>query len=241
MINNETWFKQWFDSSFYHQLYAKRDEREASDLIDHLLAVLEPNEFSFMLDLGCGSGRHSKYLASKGFDVTGVDLAASSIRQAKKHESPNLKFYRHDMRMPLGKNYFDYVFNFFTSFGYFKNDSENLKVIGNISETLKDDGILVMDYLNTKYSEDRLIPFEEKEIDGVHYHISRWSDERFFYKKIRIDDMHEYVEQVTKFNLKDFEYMFEVNGLKLENVYGNYGLNEYDETDSPRLIMLSRK
>ena len=89
--NNHTWFKHWFDSSFYHQLYANRDEKEAAAFIDELINELEPAADSRMLDLGCGSGRHSKYLASKGFDVTGIDLAASSVRQAKTREK--LRFY----------------------------------------------------------------------------------------------------------------------------------------------------
>ena len=89
---NHAWFKQWFDSSFYHQLYANRDEKEAAAFIDELINELEPAADSRMLDLGCGSGRHSKYLASKGFDVTGIDLAASSVRQAKRSEREKLAF-----------------------------------------------------------------------------------------------------------------------------------------------------
>src|SRR5215470_2336385 len=115
---NKAWFKHWFDSSFYHQLYANRDENEAAAFINELVNELEPAANARMLDLGCGSGRHSKYLASKGFDVTGIDLAGSSIRQAKRWETEKLRFYRHDMRVTFGREVFDIVFNFFTSFGY---------------------------------------------------------------------------------------------------------------------------
>ncbi len=146
---NHAWFKQWFDSSFYHQLYANRDEKEAAAFIDELINELRPAADSRMLDLGCGSGRHSKYLGSKGFDVTGIDLAASSIRQAKRSETGKLRFYRHDMRIPFGRNAFDIVFNFFTSFGYFDDPSEDLKVVNNIYSALKPGGVLVMDYINS--------------------------------------------------------------------------------------------
>jgi SAM-dependent methyltransferase len=138
--NNNAWFKNWFDSSFYHQLYANRDEKEAATFIDELINELQPAAHSRMLDLGCGSGRHSKYLASKGFDVTGIDLAASSIRQAKRSETGKLRFYRHDMRIPFGRNAFDNVFNFFTSFGYFDDPSEDHKVVNNIYSALKPGG-----------------------------------------------------------------------------------------------------
>ena len=243
--NNDNWYKQWFDSAFYHQLYSNRSEKEATDFIDTLMDELNPPANSTVLDLGCGAGRHAKWLAAKGFDVTGLDLAASSIRSAKRYEKTNLRFAKHDMRDAFGKNHFNYVFNFFTSFGYFKNDEENHKVIRNIYNALKPGGSLVLDYLNVTWCEDRLVTEETKEIDGIVYHISRWSDEKFFYKKIVIENMpaghSEFVEQVAKFDLNAFEYMFEQNGLKLVKVYGDYQLNEYNTVSSPRMILLAIK
>ena len=243
--NNANWYKQWFDSAFYHQLYSNRSEKEATDFIDTLMDELNPPANSKVLDLGCGAGRHAKWLAAKGFNVTGLDLAASSIRSAKRYEKTNLRFAKHDMRDAFGKNHFDYVFNFFTSFGYFKNDEENHKVIRNIYNALKPGGSLVLDYLNVTWCEDRLVTEETKEIDGIVYHISRWSDEKFFYKKIVIENMpaghSEFVEQVAKFDLNAFEYMFEQNGLKLVKVYGDYQLNEYNTVSSPRMILLAIK
>ena len=244
-INDPAWFKHWFDSVFYHHLYSNRSEREARDFIDALLDELTPAANSFMLDLGCGAGRHAKYLASKAFNVTGLDLSASSIRTAKKLERPNLHFATHDMRDPFGRNRFDYVFNFFTSFGYFKNDEENHQVIRNVHDSLKPGGLLVLDYLNVGFAEQRIVAEEAKEIDGIIYRISRWTDEKFFYKKIRIDNMpgsqSEFIEQVAKLDLNDFDYLFERNGLQLEKVYGDYRLNEYDSKSSPRMILMGRK
>ena len=241
--NNSAWFKHWFDSSFYHQLYANRNEKEAADFIDELLSALKPAQKSSMLDLGCGAGRHAKYLASKGFNVKGIDLAFSSIRQAKKSETFNLQFHQQDMRMPFGNDRFDYVFNFFTSFGYFKNDEDNHRVIHNIFKSLKPGGLLVMDYINAAWSEKRLVAEEKKEIDGIAYYLTRWTDDKNFYKKIVIEDIQtegpfEYTEQVAKLSLADFENLFGCNGLELEQVYGDYQLNGYDEQASPRLILI---
>src|SRR5215475_977234 len=96
------WFASWFDNNHYHRLYAHQDDYEAAALIDRLIARLEPTGGAAMLDLGCGAGRHAKYLASKGFDVTGLDLSVESLEKARKSESANLHFVRQDMRRPFG-------------------------------------------------------------------------------------------------------------------------------------------
>src|SRR5262244_16949 len=100
-VERSPWFVSWFDSIFYHKLYAYRDETESSGFIDALISRLQPESGAAMLDVGCGAGRHSKYLASKGFQVTGIDLAAGTIREAKRSERSRLHFFQHDMRLPF--------------------------------------------------------------------------------------------------------------------------------------------
>ena len=246
ITKDKPWFKYWFNTSFYRQLYSNRDEKEATDFIDGLLAELKPAVNARVLDLGCGNGRHSKSLATKGFDVTGIDLASSSIRHAKKFESHLLRFYRHDMRAAFGKSLYDYVFNFFTSFGYFNDPAEDHKVVANISSALKPNGVLVMDYMNAAFAEKNLIPEENKEVDGIMFHIKRWSDRKYIFKKIVIDESDmkepvEYIEQVSKFSLDDFDMLLDKHGLSIQQVYGDYRLNEYDSETSPRLILIAKK
>jgi SAM-dependent methyltransferase len=240
------WFVSWFDSIHYHRLYSYRNDAEAAEFIDAIIRSLEPGSGSAILDLGCGSGRHSKYLASKGFSVTGIDLSGESINEAKRSERPGLRFIEHDMRVPFGTNFADYVFNFFTSFGYFNDPSEHVTVIRNIADSLKAGGRLVLDYLNVDYSEAYAIRKEMRVIDGTIYRMTRWSDARHFFKRIVIDDSpsresEEYVEQVAKFYTEDFRRMFNLCGLSLEAVYGDYRLNPYDRDESPRLILIARK
>jgi SAM-dependent methyltransferase len=237
------WFKSWFDSAHYHRLYANRNEQEAQHFMDALLVLLQPAKGSSIIDVGCGAGRHSKYLASKGFDVTGIDTARSSIQQANSFQSASLRFIQHDMRLPFGKSKYDYVFNCFTSFGYFEGLYQNQVVIQNMGSALKQDGTIVIDYLNVAYAEERLIAVEEKEIDGINYQITRWTDETHFFKKIVITDdaveePFEYVEKVAKFTVSTFRYMFYTHNLKIAGIYGDYALSEYNSIQSPRLIMI---
>ena len=245
-MGTSVWFRDWFNSPYYHQLYQNRDESEAELFIDNLISHLNPPPTSEMLDVACGKGRHSIQLAQKGFNVTGIDLSEDSIRAAKELEKENLSFYVHDMRLPFWINYFDYAFNFFTSFGYFNTRREHNDSIRTIAQSLKMNGIFVIDYLNVHYSEEHLHHKSEKQIEGVHFSITKWFDETHFYKKIIIEDetqkeSMEYIEKVAKFNLSDFTDMFSFEGLQIQEIFGDYSFNTYDVKKSPRLIIIAKK
>jgi SAM-dependent methyltransferase len=240
------WFKEWFNSPYYHKLYIDRDEREAADFIERLVNHLNPPPHSLMLDAGCGRGRHARILAEKGFDVTGIDLAPRNISYALQFENDHLHFYEHDIRMPFWINYFDYAFNFFTSFGYFETEREHNNTIRTISQSMKPGGVFVLDYLNMKYAEKHFEPDATKEIDGIVFHIRKWCDDTHFYKKIIVEDNHlktslQFVERVARFNLPDFEKLFALQGLKITEVFGDYAFDAYDIINSPRLLMVAKK
>ncbi len=242
----QAWFKDWFNSPYYHQLYFNRDDREAAAFIDKLINYLKPPSGSTMLDVACGKGRHSIQLANKGFDVTGIDLSDDSINEALQSQTESLHFYKHDMRLPFWINYFDYAFNFFTSFGYFKTRREHDNAIRTIAQAIKKDGFFVMDFLNVHYAEDYLVHQSEKEIDGVNFIITKWFDETHFYKKIVVEDenLREpliYTEKVAKFSLGDFTEMFAYQGLQIQEVFGDYNFGNYNVKKSPRMLMIAKK
>ena len=242
----QNWFKDWFNSPYYHQLYFHRDEQEAGRFIDTLMAHLKPAQAARVLDVACGKGRHAVHLAQQGFEVTGIDLSEESIAEALLQQSDTLQFYVHDMRLPFWINYFDYAFNFFTSFGYFATQRENDNAIRTIAQSLKPGGYFVMDYLNVHYAEDHLVHQLDKTIEGVNYFITKWFDETHFYKKIVVEDeaLSEplvHVEKVAKFSLGDFTDMFAYQGLQIQEGFGDYNFGAYDIKKSPRLIMIARK
>ncbi|HXB90869.1 MAG TPA: methyltransferase domain-containing protein, partial [Puia sp.] len=133
----QAWYREWFDSPYYHKLYFERNDQEAAGFIARLLSVLNPGPGSRMLDVACGRGRHSRILAGYGYDVTGIDLAPRSIAFARQYETEHLHFYQHDMRSIFFINYFDMAFNFFTSFGYFRTKRENDNAIRSVRLSLK--------------------------------------------------------------------------------------------------------
>ena len=249
VISARSWYKDWFNSPFYHKLYFERDEQEAKDFIERLIVFLQPPPASKMLDVACGRGRHCKILAELGFDVIGIDLSPNSIDYANQFVAAgkdNLQFFVHDMRLPLRVNYFDYAFNLFTSFGYFATRREHDDAMHAISASLKPGGISVIDYLNVHYAEDHLVHAEEKNIGGTFYNIHRWHDEHHFYKNIQVEDASlteplECTEKVAKLFLGDFTDMLAYQGMQVLEVFGDYHLAPYDVKKTPRLIIIAKK
>ena len=240
------WYKEWFNSPFYHKLYFERDENEARQFMDRLIDHFAPPQESLMLDLACGRGRHSKYLASKGFDVTGIDISAESINYALRFENSHLHFFQHDMRLPSWINYFDYVFNLFTSFGYFHTRREHDDAIRTMAQCIKPGGKILVDYLNVHNVEERLVHNEIKKVGGTEYEIHRWHDDDFFYKRIIVKDSSlpdpaEYTEKVAKFSLGDFTEMLSFQNLQVREVFGDYQLNSYSVSGTPRMIIVASK
>lgn len=238
------WFKVWFDSPYYHLLYQNRDGREAERFISNLLTHLKPQHDSRILDLACGAGRHAMYLANRGFDVTGVDLSGRSIEQAKLAEMDNLKFFQHDIRNYFRINYFDYIFNFFTSFGYFENESDNVKTLRAANWGLREKGVMVIDFFNVHTVLQNLVPEETKLIGGITFHIRRSVFNDRIIKEINVVDgehNHTFTEAVQALALEDFKGYFAKTGFVLEEVFGDYDLNPYQPDQSDRLIMIARK
>lgn len=246
MNTNKDWFETWFNSTYYYDLYANRDAQEATNFIHKLLQFLQPTANSTMLDVACGRGRHVKTLTDKGFNVTGIDISPAAIAQALKYENDKMHFYIHDMRLPFWINYFDYVFNFFTSFGYFATLREHNDALRTMCQALKNNGHLIIDYLNVPFAENKMIAKTEQHINNVHYTIEKQQDKTHFYKTIIVDDtiqkiQKSYTEKVAKFYIKDFEQMLAQQGLQIKHTFGDYNLSTYDTQQSSRMIMIAVK
>ena len=239
------WFVSWFSSIHYQKLYSQRDDTEAASFVDQLIGRLQPPRGVAVLDLGCGTGRYARQLAARGCRVLGIDLSAASIETAKKAEGPDLWFRRQDMRLPFGNGVFDFVFNLFTSFGYFADPGEHLSVIHNVAQSLKPGGRFVLDYLNVTHAEGHLVREETAERDGVVYCIRRSADDDHIFKEIIVQDpasyRSKYVERVAKLTAAEFRFMFELCDMTIEEIYGDYRLAPFDLEASPRLIMVARK
>ena len=240
------WFENWFDSKYYHILYQNRDNQEANLFIKNILTVLEPQQDSQFLDLGCGSGRHSIQINKKGFHVDGVDLSKKSLEKAIDYQNEKLKFYQEDMRNINSIDKYDIVLNLFTSFGYFDNDKDHELVFQKIFKALKNNGYFIIDFFNAKKilkTHPKHI-FEKKILNNIMFEIEKNHDSQFIYKKIKITDggktyvYHEKVRLITKQKFLNYFKNLKIN---LKSTYGDYHLNKYNSTSSDRLILIFQK
>jgi cyclopropane fatty-acyl-phospholipid synthase-like methyltransferase len=244
-----SWFEEWFDSPLYEKLYAYRNEEEAALLADLIEKEVPADKYPKLLDLGCGRGRHSLTLASRGYRVTGIDLSPEAIKSAKKKAEArgltNVTFLTQDMRDPVDDT-FDAVVNLFTTFGYFLDDDENIRVLKSVNKMLKPGGLLLIDFLNAKLVRDTLVPEEDGHYDGIRFQVQRHIENGMVFKDIRFSGGTlprpvEYRERVKLYGREWFGEQFRNTGFSLIKTWGDYHGSEFNENSSPRLIMIAEK
>jgi len=238
--SKKTWFRNWFDTPFYHILYKDRDYAEAQLFIDNITEYLNLPEHAKVLDLACGHGRHSIYLNKLGYNVVGADLSENSINFAKEFENDTLHFKVKDMREPFDEK-FDAVFNLFTSFGYFETENDNLETLKAIKESLSEYGFAVLDFMNVYKVIEHLVTEETKEVDGIVFNIKRWTENGYIFKNICFEhenESYDFTERVKALTLNDFEKLMDQAGIFLLDTFGDYKLHKFHEKESDRLIMI---
>lgn len=237
------WFTSWFNTPYYHILYKDRNDEDAQLFMQNITQFLELSTETHILDLPCGKGRHSVYLNSLGYRVTGGDLSENSISHAKQFENDRLRFVVKDMRQPFNHRY-DVIFNLFTSFGYFESDEDEIQVLKNMKNSFHSDGsVLVLDFLNVKNVKDHLVKKEVKVVDGIEFHIEREIKEGFILKHISFSDKgidHSYTEHVKYLDLSKFHEYFKAAGLSITHIFGDYQLSDFDAHTSERLILVAK-
>ncbi|MFU8813670.1 MAG: class I SAM-dependent DNA methyltransferase, partial [Balneolaceae bacterium] len=223
-----SWYEEWFDSRLYETLYAHRDEEEAQKLATLISAHVPAGRFPHLLDLGCGRGRHSHNFAEKGYRVTGTDLSPSAIEKARtiadERGLTGVRFEVRDMREPLPET-FDAVLNLFTTFGYFLDDDENIRVLQAVAQMLRSEGRFVIDFLNAERVGRTLVPSEKGSVGELHYTIRRHIAEGMVHKEISFfangsQEPKTYTERVKLYDKPWFEQQLQAHGFAILDVWG---------------------
>lgn len=241
--NNDPWYVKSFQSD-YLRIYSHRTDEAAKMEIEAITALLSMTPKRKVLDLCCGNGRHSRQLDAKGFKVTGIDLSTVLLEEARRLSSPSITYIESDVRNIRFDNEFDYVLNLFTSFGYFEQLDENVKVFRSIYRALKKAGTFLVDFLNPGHVKKHLVPYSEREVDGLHIIEKRTIDGNKVIKNIEViegDERRQYEERVNLFTYSEMRNMITQSGLTVDHVYGSLEREPYDENESARMIIVGHK
>lgn len=142
--------KDWTKSFFQEDIFtpgSPEASAAAADEVKFLWKVLRLKKGSRVLDIPCGTGRHAVKLAHRGASVFGVDITAAYLKQARcaAKNIPTARFARGDMRHLAMVGVFDAAINLWTSFGYFRKPSDDLKTLRGVARALKPGGLFLID------------------------------------------------------------------------------------------------
>lgn len=169
--------------------------------------VFKRNECNSIMDLGCGTGRHTIYLAEHGFKVHATDISEHGLEitkaKAKKLNLNNIEFKQHDMRdIPFDNNSLDGILCVWTTgHGTLEDACKNVNEIYRI---LKPNGVVVIDYVSiddvnygkgTEIAKDTFINNVEGEEDIPHHYST-------------IEELKELYSNFSQVDIKPIEYIF---------------------------------
>lgn len=241
---------EWYAASFdalYPVIYAHRTVEAARREAVFSIEQTKLTSDDAVLDLCCGNGRHMAHLVKHSNNVVGIDLSRHLLALAKQTIPPHARLVRADMRNLPFQGVFDVVMNYFTSFGYFLDEAENLAVVRGVAEALKPGGRFFLDYINYNWAQEHVEPASERWANGYKIREDRWIDqERLRVNKTTTvykngDEIGSLGESVQLYTLDQMTRLLAAGGLEVDQAYGDYSGDECCDPSKPRMIIVGRK
>jgi SAM-dependent methyltransferase len=152
----QDWYREAFDGTTADMAWTERTGSE----VDRALKMLKPGGGERVLDLACGSGRHSLELRRRGFEVVGTDISSELIEIARNDaaaEQLDVTFVEADLRELDFEAEFDIVLNLNDgAIGYFETAEENHRTFEVISRALRRGGRNLIQLPNVLYAKEHL-------------------------------------------------------------------------------------
>jgi 2-polyprenyl-3-methyl-5-hydroxy-6-metoxy-1,4-benzoquinol methylase len=147
--------KQWYESLFenYGQKYdLEHFTQGTAGECDFIESEIKFDKRLKILDVGCGTGRHSIELTRRGYSVTGIDLSESQLKRAcKKAAELHLKidFWQMDARnLTFNKEFGLAVMLCEGGFPLMETDEMNFEILKSVSRSLNEKGKFIFTTLN---------------------------------------------------------------------------------------------
>ncbi|MCL2172836.1 MAG: class I SAM-dependent methyltransferase [Candidatus Bathyarchaeota archaeon] len=103
---------------------------------------------NWILDLGCGTGRHTIPLTKEAYNIIGIDISTTLLKIAKQHHSQSHFIQADFQHLPFKEKTFTTALSIDNSFAYLKNKEADLKSLKELHLTLQKDAILILDVFN---------------------------------------------------------------------------------------------
>lgn len=118
------------------------------DALVHVFNNFSSTQVRHVLDVGCGSGRHSFELSNRGYEVVGIDISEKviSLAENKKPKGSTVRFFVGDIRTVDNQVLFDAAYAHNSTMAYFIQETEFLQALKRIHSSLTDDGLFIFDY-----------------------------------------------------------------------------------------------
>ncbi len=244
-INDSDWYQEAF-GDFYAIVYAHRTVEAAEPEAAFAVQQLQLQEHDVTLDLCCGTGRHLVHLAKRTQNAYGLDYSPTLLARAVETLPGRARLVRADMKAIPFASAFDVVTSFFTSFGYFEDDADNARVVGEMARILRPGGRFFVDHVNVDHLRKTLEPASVRRNGPYEIRESRWIDE----KRQRINKitrvfrngaaLHGSEESVRLYSREELTAILSRAGLTVRGVYGDYDGAPFDDA-RPRMLFVGHK
>jgi SAM-dependent methyltransferase len=216
------------------------------ELALQLLAIDPP---AAILDLACGPGRHLLELARRGYRVTGLDSTRAFLEIAQSlaaGEGLDVELVHDDMRQFRREDGFEAALSMATSFGYFHDPDDDLRVLVNLRDSLHPEAALLMELMGKEVVARTLKGRDWREEEGLLLLTEQsirdewtWVDNRLIFVASEGNARQEFVLSHRLYSAAELVSLLTQAGFSSVAIFGDLAGTPYDES-AERLVAVAR-
>lgn len=244
------WYRSGFPPKTAQMPWADRTEME----VERALMMLKPAGGERVLDLACGTGRHSRELTRRGFEVVGVDISPELLEMAEREAAEaglEISFMQADLRELELRDEFDLVLSLNDgAIGYFETDEENRRTFEVVAQALRSGGGHLMQLPNVLHAEKSL-PAKSWIVGESTLELSdhHWNAEDRYIEgstvPIRFGEVFERYEEIPfrqrLYTVEELSEIYDSVGMRLANTFSGSGKPRRPKPNQFEIFVEGRK